>query len=131
MSTATDVRPASKAIVWASYVISAIPVAMLLMSATMKFVKPAPVVEGFTHLGWPENLAIALGVVEIASTILYLIPQTAVLGAILLTGYLGGAIATHVRIGEGFIPPVLLGALVWLGLYLRDRRIRDLIPMRS
>jgi hypothetical protein len=101
------------------------------MSAAMKFAMPADAVEGFEHLGWPRELAIALGIIELTCTVLYLIPQTAVLGAILLTGYLGGAIATHVRIEEGFVPPLILGVLVWLGLYLRDRRLRALVPLRS
>ena len=97
----------------------------------MKLAKPPAVVEGFAHLGWPDNLALALGIVEIGSAIVYLIPQTAVLGAILLTGYLGGAIATHVRLGEGFIGPVIFGVLIWLGLYLRDVRLQALLPLRS
>ncbi len=131
MSSDISTTPTSKKMLWAGYIVSALPVLMLLMSAIMKFVKPAAVLEGFAHLGWQENMALALGIVELVSTILYIIPQTAVLGAILLTGYLGGAIATHVRIGEGFIGPVIFGVLVWLGLFLRDPRIRALIPFRS
>ena len=106
------------------------PIAMLLMSATMKFAQPKPVLDGFQHLGWPAGLALALGILELSCVIIYLIPQTAVLGAILLTGYLGGAIATHVRIGEGFVAPVILGVLLWGSLYLRDPRLRKLIPLR-
>ena len=124
-------NPTAKKMLWVGYVVSAVPVLMLLMSAIMKFAKPPAVVEGFTHLGWPENLALPLGVVELVCVIIYVIPQTAVLGAILLTGYLGGAIATHVRIGEGFIGPAIFGVLVWLGLYLRDPRLRALVPLRS
>jgi len=74
---------------------------------------------------------LALGIVEIACTIIYLIPQTSVLGAILLTGYLGGATATHARVGEPFIFPVLLGVLVWLGIYLRCGRLRAILPIRT
>ena len=113
---------------------SAIPILMLLMSAVMKFVKPPPVAEGFSHLGWSMNLALGLGIVELACTIIYIIPQTAVLGAILLTGYLGGAVATHVRVEEGLFPitfPIIFGALLWGGLVLRDARLRSLIPWRS
>jgi hypothetical protein len=77
------------------------------------------------------GLAIGLGILEIACTIVYAIPQTSVLGAILLTGYLGGAMATHVRIGEQFVPPLILGILVWGGLYLCDGRLRALLPLRS
>ena len=124
------VRPASRKALWAGRVISALPVLMLLMSAAMKFAKPAAVVEGFTKLGWPERLALGLGVLELAVTVLYVIPRTAVLGAILVTGYLGGAVATHVRVGDPFIAPVILGVLAWLGLYLRDPRLRALVPLR-
>lgn len=116
---------------WVGWIVSAIPVVMLTMSGIMKLMKPAPVVEGFEHLGWPISLALALGIVELVCTVIYVIPRTAVLGAILLTGYLGGAIATHVRIGEVFIGPAVFGMLVWLGLYLRDPRIRDLLPLRE
>ena len=129
----SDIQTAStsKKMLWVSYIMSAIPVLMLIMSGVMKLLKPTAVVEGFTHLGWPENLALALAIVELACTVLYVIPRTSVLGAILLTGYLGGAIATHVRIGEQFIGPVLFGVLIWGGLWIRDARLRALIPLRS
>ena len=96
----------------------------------MKFVKPASVVEGFAHLGIPEKFAFGLGVLELACTILYLIPQTSILGAILLTGYLGGATCTHLRVGDPFFMPVLVGVFVWGGLFLREPRLRELIPLR-
>jgi len=130
MGLETQPAPASKAMLWGGRVASALPVLMLLMSGVMKFLKPAEVVEGFTKLGWDERLALGLGILEIACTIVYVIPQTAVLGAILLTGYLGGAVATHVRVGEQFIGPVVFGVLLWLGLYLRDARLRTLLPLR-
>jgi hypothetical protein len=117
--------------VWTGYVLTALPVLMLLMSAAMKFAKPAAVIEGFEKLGWPESLALALGIVEIACTVLYIVPRTSILGAILLTGYLGGATATHVRVGDAFIAPIIIGVVVWLGLYLRDARLRTLIPLRG
>lgn len=104
---------------------------MLLFSATGKFMKPQQVIDGFAHLGWPLKLAVALGILEVACTILYLVPRTSVLGAILLTGYLGGAIATHVRLEEAFHFPVIFGVLVWLGLFVRDARVRALIPIRK
>ena len=110
---------------------SALPVLLLLSSAVMKFLKPASVVEGFAHLGYPESLALALGILELACTVVYVIPRTSVLGAILLTGYLGGATATHVRIGEPFFATVVVGVLVWGGLFLRDPRVRALIPLRG
>src|SRR5437763_70224 len=130
----SDTQPASvsKKVLWAGRVISALPVLVLLMSGAMKLVKPAGVVEGFNKLGWDEKLALSLGILEIACTAVYAIPRTAILGAILLTGYLGGATATHVRIGDpSFFMPVILGVLVWLGLYLRDNRLRALLPLRS
>ena len=124
--------PVSKAALWAGRIISAIPVLMMLMSATMKFARPAPVVEGFHKFGYPDHLIITLGILELACTILYLIPPTAVLGAILVTGYLGGATATHVRVEDpAFIGAVLCGVMIWLGLFLRDRRVRELIPLRT
>jgi len=120
----------TKQMLWAGYVMSALPVLMLLFSGILKLVKPASVAEGFTHLGYDDNLALGLGLVELLSTLLYVIPRTTVLGAILLTGYLGGATATHLRIGEPFHMAVLLGVLLWGGLYLRDERLRQLIPLR-
>jgi hypothetical protein len=116
---------------WVGYVLSALPVLTLLFSGALKLAKPASVVTEFTRLGWPESLVVAIGIIELTCAIIYAIPRTAVLGAILLTGYLGGAVATHVRIEENFIPPVIVGVLVWLGLYLRDPRLRALIPLRS
>ncbi|MEK6257563.1 MAG: DoxX family protein [Planctomycetota bacterium] len=130
MSSDTQTAPTSKKLIWAGRVVSALPVLMLTMSAVMKLMKPAPFVEGFAKLGWPEDLALPLGIVELACTILYVIPQTSVLGAILLTGYLGGATATHVRVGDPFIAPVIVGMVVWLGLFLRDARLRALLPLR-
>ena len=108
---------------------SALPVAMLLFSAVGKLSGAAAVTQGFEHLGWPVALAFALGVLELVCTVIYATPRTAVLGAILVTGYLGGAIATHVRIGEAFIPQAIFGIFVWGGLYLRDPRLRALIPL--
>jgi hypothetical protein len=102
---------------------------MLLMSGVMKLMKHPKVIEGFQD--WPANVAVPIGIVELVSTALYLIPQTAVLGAVLLTGYLGGATATHVRLGESVLFPVGMGVLVWLGLFLRDARVRQLLPWRK
>src|SRR5436190_20290532 len=126
--------PPSKTAFWVGHALSAFPVLMLFVSAIMKFAKPGPVVEGMAKHGYPEGIITGLGVVELACTVLYLIPQTSVLGAILLTGYLGGATATHVRIGEfsqAFMGAIPFGALLWLGLYLREPRLRALIPLRK
>ena len=120
---------------WAGIVISAIPTLFLLMDAVGKFVKPEAVVTGTVELGYPESVIFPLGIVLLICTILYAIPKTSVLGAILLTGYLGGAVATHVRIGSPLFThmlfPVYLGIMIWLGLYLRDIRLRELVPLRS
>ena len=131
MQSDIQVAGVPKWALWVGYLMSAVPVALLLMSGVMKLVKPDPIKEGFAHLGWDESLAFGLGIVEIACTVIYMIPSTAVLGAILLTGYLGGAIATHVRIGEPFVTQTILGLVVWGGLWLRDRRLRALLPLRS
>ena len=122
----------SKTVLWIGWVISALPVVMLLMSAMMKFLKAEAVIKSFDHLGYSPDLALLLGTVELVCTALYVIPQTSVLGAILLTGYLGGAVATHVRIGESLevIGPFAFGVFVWLGLLLRERRLRGLLPLR-
>ncbi|MDX2153210.1 MAG: DoxX family protein [Bryobacteraceae bacterium] len=119
----------SKAMIWAGRVMSAIPVLMLLFSAAMKFTGSPQLAEGFGHLGWPVGQALGLGVLELTVTLLYVLPWTRVLGAILVTGYLGGAVAAHVRIGDPFWVQVLLGMLAWGGLYLRDKRLRELLPM--
>lgn len=121
----------SKHMLWVSYIMSTLPVLMLLFSGIMKLIKPPSVMEGFAHLGYDESVALGLGVVELLATLLYIIPRTSVLGAILLTGYLGGATATHLRIGEPFHMAILLGMFVWGGLYLRDERLRLLIPLRT
>ena len=117
--------------VWTGRVVSALPVLMLLMSAAFKFIKPPGMAEGLAKMGWTEDQMLSLGILEIACTLLYVIPQTSVLGAILLTGYLGGATATHVRVGDSWIAPVIVGVLVWLGLFLRDHRLRALLPLRK
>jgi len=122
----------SKGALWTGRVLSALPVLMLVMSAAMKFSRPPQVVDMFTgKFGYPESTLLVLGVVELTCAFLYAIPQTSVLGAILVTGYLGGATATHVRVSEAFIIPVLLGVMAWAGLYLRDPRLRELLPLRA
>ena len=122
----------SKGALWGGRIMSWLPALFLVVDGVMKLFKPAPVVEATVKLGYPENVILPLGIVLTICTVLYLIPRTAVLGAILLTGYLGGAVATHVRVGEGAFPvslPIIFGVLLWGGLYLRDNRIRRLIPL--
>ena len=134
MSSDNQTPSISKGRLWAGRIVSGLPALFLLVDAIMKFVKPAPVVEETVRLGYPESVIIGLGAVLLASTILYLIPKTSILGAILLTGYLGGAVATHVRMFEGWFPilfPVAFGVLLWGGLWLRDDRVQNLIPLHA
>ena len=124
--------PVSKKMVWAGRILSALPVLLLLFSGVLKLLKPVSVVEGFAYYGYSENIIVTLGILEIGCTLVYAIPRTAVLGAILMTAYLGGATATNVRVGDpSFVATVVLGVLTWAGLYLRDERLRALIPLRG
>ena len=120
------------ATLWIGRVLSAVPAIFLFVDGAMKLVKPAVVVETTVQLGYPEGVITGLGIVLLLCTALYAIPQTAVLGAILLTGYLGGAVATHVRVQDGAFPivfPVIIGALLWGGLVLRDPRLAALLTL--
>ena len=130
MTTETIPTPVSKKALWIGWIMSILPVLLFLFSATMKFVHPPQLDEGFTHLQLPVSWALGLGLLELACTIIYLMPRTAVIGAILLTGYLGGAMIAHLRIGEPPVTHVILGVALWGGLYLRDPRLRALIPLR-
>jgi hypothetical protein len=133
MHTDIPIVHRSNALGWTGYVLSGLSGSFLLLDGTMKLFKPAPVVEATVGLGFPESVIVGLGIVLTVSTILYLVPRTAVLGSILLTGYLGGAVATHVRVDEGWFPilfPVAIGAMAWGGLVLRDERLRALLPWR-
>ncbi len=129
MDSNTPSAPISKKMLWTGRVLSALPVLLLLFSAVMKFAQPPDVAKGFDHLGWSLSLVNALGVLEVVCVIVYLIPRTAMLGAILLTGYMGGAIATCLRVGDAYIMQFLLGVMLWGGLYLRDPRLRALLPL--
>ena len=122
-------KPASKKALWTGRILTALVGLLMIFSAVMKFLKPAAVVQGMVHLGYPESLLPTLGILEAVCAILYLIPRTSVLGAILLTGYLGGATASTLRVGDPFLFPVIAGVLVWGGLFLRDPRLRKLIPI--
>ncbi len=113
---------------WTGRVLSALPVLMLLFSASMKLSHSASFMTIWAKLGFSEGAATPIGIVEVASAVLYAIPKTRVLGAILVTGYLGGAIVTHVRGGAPFVMPLLLGIFAWAGLFLRDARLRELLP---
>ena len=123
--------PASRKIVWVGRVISALVSFLFAMSAVMKLRGGPEVVEGMGHLGLPESLIMPLAILEISCVVIYAIPATAVLGAILLTGYIGGAILTHLRVGDPFFMQIAIGLLIWLGLYLREDRLKALIPLRK
>jgi hypothetical protein len=121
---------------WTGRVVSAIPVLLMVMSGTFKVVGGATgnpeLLANWAHFGYPPAALLPIGVLEIACALVYAFPRTAVLGAVLVTGYLGGAVATHVRVSEAvWMAPALLGALAWLGLYLREPRLRALLPLRS
>ena len=118
-------------LIWSGRVISGLLACLLAMSAAMKLVGGREVIEGFARMGLPESLRVPLGVLELVCVLVYVVPATSVMGAILLTGYVGGAIVTHLRIGEPVVFQIALGLLVWLGLYLRESRLKSLLPLRT
>jgi DoxX-like protein len=119
-------------IVWAGRVVSIAPVYILLWSARAKLTHSPWYVREWTRIGWSPDALNGVGAIQVTCLALYLIPQTAILGAVLLTGYLGGAIATYVRMGEFYPPlvPLTTCLLAWLGIFLRDERLRVLLPFR-
>jgi hypothetical protein len=129
----TTSLPASR--LWTGRVLTAIPILFLAFDGAAKVANVAPVREAMAQLGYPADAGVAIGMVLLACVALYAIPRTSVLGAILLTGYLGGAIATHVRIGSPLLShtlfPIYLAAMLWGALYLRDARLRALVPLRT
>jgi hypothetical protein len=117
---------------WTGRVLSALPVIFMTMSGIMKLTHGPKVVEGFGQFGYAEHLLTPIGVVELLCVVLYVVPQTAVLGAILMVGYLGGATATHARMSDPMlVSPVILGIIAWLGIWLREPRLRALTPLRK
>lgn len=119
-------------LLWTGHILSALPVLMMAFAAVMAFARTPQVVEGLSKFGYPESTLLLIGVLELGSVLVYVIPRTAVLGATLMTGYLGGAVATHVRVGDpGWPLALILGVFVWGGLYLRDERLRALLPLRQ
>ncbi|HZR57362.1 MAG TPA: DoxX family protein [Terriglobales bacterium] len=135
MQSATQTAPVSSKILWAGRIVSGLVVLFMLFDGTIKVMRLAPAVEGTTRVGYPASVVLPLGIIVLICVALYVIPRTSVLGAILMTGYLGGAVATNVRVGNplfGYIlAPVYVGVLLWLGLFLRDHRVRALLPLRS
>lgn len=119
---------------WLGWALTLLPALFLLFGAINSLLLTDQVREGMTHMGYPESAARPIGVVLLVSVALYLFPRTAVLGAILLTGYLGGAVATHVRAADPLhltLFPAVFGVIVWLGLFFRDTRVRALTPWRT
>jgi hypothetical protein len=112
---------------WAARIVGSLLVLFLLVDGSGKVLRLSPYVEGTARVGYPASCLIPLGLVLLACTILHAVPRTAIPGAVLLTGYLGGATATHVRMGEPFFFPVVFGALLWACLYVRDARVRTLL----
>ncbi|MBX3243400.1 MAG: DoxX family protein [Acidobacteria bacterium] len=119
---------------WAGYIVTGLVTAFLLMDAVVKFIQPAGIEENVLPLGYTMEQMIPVGIILLICLVIYLIPQTSILGAILLTGYLGGAVATHFRVGSPLFShtlfPVYIGVLVWLGIFLREPRLRSIIPFR-
>ena len=133
LETNAAAGPRRRWALWTGRILSALPILIMLLSASMKFMPSPQMVDQFAgKFGYREGTLLVLGVLELSCAALYAIPRTAVLGAVLVTGYLGGAIATHVRIGDpGFVVPLALSVAAWGGLYMRDKRLRALLPLRS
>ncbi len=131
MQATAKIAPISKTATWTGYILTTLVVLFMLMDATMHVAKPSYVIESFIKLGFPASLSLTIAIIALISTVLYAIPRTAVLGAILLTAYLGGATAIQVRIDGSYWFSIVFGVLVWLALYLRDQKLRALIPLRS
>jgi hypothetical protein len=134
MPSGTQMVPLSKMRVRVGGVISTLVVLFLLFDGAIHMLRPAPVVEAFAQLGYPVSLAPGIGLVELACVVIYVIPRTSILGAVVLTGYLGGAIAAQVRVGHPLFTetlfPIYVGVLVWGGLVVRNDQLRTLFPLR-
>ena len=128
-------RPESKARLWAGRGLLAVPVLFLVFDSVIKLMRITPVLDSFNELGYPESMSLAIGILESACLIVLLVPRTSILGAILMTGYLGGAVATHVRVGSPLLShvlfPVYVAILIWAAVLIREDRLRGLVPMRS
>jgi hypothetical protein len=127
-----DTGSSKKWMVWTGRILSAIVILMMLFSASIKLMRPPEAVDMFVHkFGYHEGDLLLLAVLELACVVLYATPRTAYIGAVLTTGYLGGALATHLRVGDpGLWTPFALGIFAWAGLYLRDDKLRQLMPWR-
>ena len=118
-------------LIWTGRVISILPCLLFVFSAILKLIDGPDVTKGFAHLGIPLSMMLPLAILELFCVTVYLVPQTSVLGAILLTGFIGGAICTHWRVGDPFYVHIVIGIMIWAGLYLRDSRLKALIPIRT
>ncbi len=128
----TEAASTSKGLLWTGRIVSGLIVAFLLFGAAYGFFKPEMSRKGFHDMGYPDSVSTPIAIAMLTSVLLYAIPRTCIFGAILLTGYMGGAIATHLRLGQSiFVIPALIAVLAWLGVYLRDSRLRALLPLRS
>jgi len=134
MTAIAHAAPISKSRRWTSYALSGVAVLFLTFDVGFKLVQSSAAVEGTAQLGYPASSVLGIGIIELVCLILYVVPRTSVLGAVLFTGYLGGAIATHVRLANPLFThilfPVYVAALLWGGLYLREERLRELLPVR-
>lgn len=130
MDSGTATAQSSKGMIWTGRIISGIVVLFLLFAATFGLIHKAESIKQMTKYGYPESAYMPITIVFITCILLYAISRTSIFGAILMTGYLGGAVATHVRAGEPYFAPIVVGVLVWLGIFLRDARLRALVPLR-
>jgi hypothetical protein len=133
MEASSQTAAASKGMIWTGRILTGLMALFFILDGVGHLMKPAPVVDAFARLGYPLSASVGIGVLLLICTAIYVTPRTSVLGAVLLTGYLGGAVSTHVRAGSSLfetIFPVILGALAWAGLLVRDAELRQLIPLR-
>jgi hypothetical protein len=133
MQSRSQTEDVSKGMLWTGRILSGLMALFFVFDGVGHLMKPAPVVEAFARLGYPLSASVGIGVLALICTAIYVTPTTSILGAILLSGYLGGAVSTHVRAGSSpfeIIFPAILGGLVWLGLLVRDPELRRLIPLR-
>ena len=131
----TDTKTISRGRLWTARVMSGIVILFMLMDSIMKFIQPEAVIEGTVSLGFAEHHILLLGILGLSSTLLYIYPRTSILGAVLLTGYWGGAMATHIRLDNPLFTHVLftvyLGILAWGGIWLRNEQLRNLFPLKK
>jgi len=133
MEASSQTATASKGMLWTGRILTGLIALFFILDGVGHLMKPAPVVDAFARLGYPLSASVGIGVLLLICTAIYVTPRTSVLGAVLLTGYLGGAVSTQVRAGSSLfetIFPVILGTLAWAGLFVRDAELRQIIPLR-